>query len=72
MEQKNLKYPEKSGWYWVLIDGYDSPTPCWFAYDSRDPKYSHFLPAGLGDSSSMGLYLNDLVKIGPEITEPKF
>jgi len=31
-----------------------------------------FLPAGLGDSSSMGIYLDEIVKIGPEINEPLF
>lgn len=72
MKEKKLKYPVKSGWYWVLIEGYDSPTPCWFDYNNRIPEDSFFLPAGLGDSSSTGLYLEDLEKIGPEIIEPKF
>lgn len=66
-----LEFPSKSGWYWVVIDGYDTPTPCWFSH-SEDMDDCHFLPAGLGDSSSDGLYMDDIYKIGPEIIEPKF
>jgi len=68
----NMKtFPNKSGWYWILIDGYYSPTPCWF--DLRDNSEDNcFLPGGLGDSSSMGIYINEITSIGPEIIVPKF
>ena len=68
--EKNL--PSKSGWCWVLIDGYDDPTPCWFSLDKDDPDYSYFLPGGMGDGSSNGVYLDDIEKIGPEIIVPIF
>jgi hypothetical protein len=63
--------PLKDGWYWILIDGYETPTPCWFM-KGREPKDSCFLPGGLGDSSSMGIYIDEIVKIGPEIIVPEF
>ena len=66
-ESQNLKLPNKSGWFWVLIDGYDEPTPCWYMDDEQC-----FLPAGLGDSSSMGIYEDEIVKVGPEIIVPDF
>jgi len=74
MTQKTkLQWPSKNGWYWVLIDGYTDPTPCWFGYDyESDDDDKCFLPGGMGDSSSMGLYAEDISKIGPEIIEPKF
>ena len=59
--------PEKDGWYWVLLEEYETPTPCWYMKQSEC-----FLPAGMGDSSSMGIYLDDIQKIGPEIIVPKF
>lgn len=62
--------PSKNGWYWVLPDGYDDPIPCWFSH-SEKIEDCYFLPAGLGDSSSMGLYLDEIEKIGPEIFMPK-
>jgi hypothetical protein len=57
-------------YYWVLLDGYEEPKPCLFMEDGKE--YSCFLPAGLGDSSSMGIYADDIEKIGPEIIVPKF
>jgi len=66
-DSQNQKLPTKSGWYWVLIDGYDTPTPCWYMDD-----LNCFLPGGLGDSSSMGLYEDDIEKVGPEIEVPIF
>jgi len=66
-DSQNKKLPTKSGWYWVLIDGYDDPTPCWYMDDLEC-----FLPGGLGDSSSMGLYKDDIEKVGPEIEVPIF
>lgn len=69
---EQLELPTKTGWYWILIDGYDTPTPCWFSYNKSEPEYSYFLPGGMGDSSSMGIYLRDLSKIGPEIEVPTF
>lgn len=71
MNKSNLQFPAKEGWYWVLIDGYTNPTPCWFMYD-ENPNECCFLPGGMGDSSSFGLYADDIVKVGPEITVPKF
>jgi hypothetical protein len=59
--------PNKNGWFWVLIDGYTNPTPCWYMY-----TLECFLPGGMGDDSSNGLYIDDIEKIGPEIIEPKF
>jgi len=66
------EFPSKNGWYWVLIDGYDTPTPCWFGYQGADEDDKCFLPGGMGDSSSAGLYRDDIAKVGPEIIEPKF
>lgn len=63
--------PKESGWYWILIDGYNSPTPCWYDYDDDVLEESCFLPAGMGDSSSMGIYYDDIVKVICEIEEPK-
>lgn len=63
--------PKKSGWYWILIDGYDDPTPCWFSLN-QEIQDSYFLPGGMGDGSRNGIYLDEIVKIGPEITVPKF
>lgn len=66
-DENNKNMPNTDGWYWVLIDGYDDPTPCWYMN-----KLQCFLPGGLGDSSSMGLYEDDIVKVGPEIIVPEF
>jgi len=60
---KNL--PSKSGWFWIFTIYDDSPIPCWYMEDCEC-----FLPAGLGDSSRNGIYINDIEKIGPEIIEP--
>lgn len=64
---QNQKIPNKSGWFWVLIGGYDEPTPCWYMDDEKC-----FLPGGMGDSSSMGIYEDDIEKVGPEIIIPNF
>jgi hypothetical protein len=70
--EEGLKWPTEKGWYWVLINGYRTPTPCWFS-PRRDPEDEpYFLPGGMGDGSSMGLYEDDIKIIGPEIIEPKF
>ena len=68
------KLPIKSGWYWVLIDGYDTPTPCWYNAPNPDDQDDdgYFLPVRMGDSSDSGLYENDIEKVGPEIIEPIF
>jgi hypothetical protein len=74
--EDNKQLPEKSGWYWVLIKGYKKPKPCW--YMGPDSFYSYeegdecFLPGGVGDSSSMGIYIDGVEKIGPEIEVPEF
>ena len=60
-------FPSKTGWYWVLIDGYKKPIPCWYTQGT-----DYFLPAGLGDGSSMGLYEDEIEKVGPEIIQPEF
>jgi len=65
MEINNL--PIKDGWYWILLDGYEQPIPCWYMSDSKC-----FLPAGLGDASSVGIYAEDIIKVGPEINVPIF
>lgn len=67
----NKVLPEKCGWFWVLIDGYINPTPCWYS-GPRNGDDEYFLPGGMGDSSSNGLYIDDIQKIGPEIIEYKF
>ena len=65
--------PKKSGWYWVLIEGWDTPTPCWcHRYENDDEEDVCFLPGGMGDSSSTGIYIEDIEKIGPEIIVPEF
>lgn len=67
----DIELPKKSGWYWVLIYGYDNPTPCWYSY-SKDESDCCFLPGGMGDSSSTGLYKIDISKVGSEIIVPIF
>ena len=48
MRDKKLNWPTKSGWYWVLLDGYDSPTPCWYKHDPYDADDERcFLPGGM-------------------------
>lgn len=69
---EGLKWPQKSGWYWVLIDGWDTPTPCWIEIARNEDYTNYALPGGMGDSSSMGLYDNDIEKFGPEIIVPNF
>ena len=59
-----------NSWYWLLLDGYDWYMPCLFM-KGRDSEDSCFLPAGLGDSSSMGIYADEIEKIGPEIIAPQ-
>jgi hypothetical protein len=58
-------------YYWVLFYGYKKPTPCFFYKDDDDLEDSCFLPGGMGDASSNGVYLDDIVKIGPEIIVPQ-
>ena len=69
MDIKNL--PKENGWYWVLVDGFDEPTPCSFSYDKEEPEYSYFLPGGMGDSSSHGIYPDEIIKIIQKIEPPK-
>jgi hypothetical protein len=70
------KLPQKSGWYWVLIKGYDEPTPCWYmgpdSFSSYEKGDECFLPGGMGDSSSNGIYIDEIERIGPEIIVPNF
>lgn len=68
---ENVEFPTESGWYWVLLKGYDSPTPCWYMH-SNDYDDRCFLPGGMGDSSSMGVYSDDIDRVGPEIQVPNF
>lgn len=65
-QMKNLKHRH---YYWVLFEGYSEPNPCFFI-KSEDPDESCFLPGGLGDTSSMGVYAQDIEKIGSEIPIP--
>ena len=75
-DNENQKIPQKSGWYWILIKGYNTPTPCY--YMGPDSFYSYkegdecFLPGGIGDSSRNGVYMDEIEKIGPEIEVPNF
>jgi len=73
-EKKTL--PEKSGWYWIIIEGYDEPTPCWYSgaesFSDYEEGDEYFLPGGMGDGSSNGIYIDDIEKIGPEILVPDF
>lgn len=69
---KKLNWPKSDGWYWVKFEGYNTPNPCWFVLDTENEDDSYFLPGGLGDSSSSGVYIDDIDEIGPEIIEPKF
>jgi hypothetical protein len=71
MSSEELKELKTKSWYWVLVDGYDFYIPCWFYKNEEELERSYFLPAGLGDSSSMGIYLDDIEKIGNEITPPE-
>lgn len=66
-EEIELILPEKDGWYWVILDGDESGTPCWFMKDAKC-----FIPAGLGDASRYGIDVSDIDAIGPEIIEPEF
>ncbi len=70
--EEKLNWPTEEGWYWILINGYRTPTPSWFTPPRDEEDSPYFLPGGMGDSSSMGLYENDVQKIGPKIIEPKF
>ena len=70
--KEKLELPIKDGWYWVLIKGYEIGTPCWFSKSDDEEDDSYFLAGGMGDSSSSGIYADEIEKIGPEIIEPKF
>lgn len=61
------KLPNKSGWFWVLLLDDDDPIPCWYMHDLEC-----FLPGGMGDSSSMGIFEDEIEKIGPKIIVPIF
>jgi hypothetical protein len=73
---KSKELPLKSGWFWVLIKGYDDPTPCWYMGPEKFYSYEEgdecFLPGGIGDISRNGIYIDDIEKIGPEIVVPIF
>lgn len=64
--------PKKDGWYWIKSKySYDKrPIACYYQYNNLEPEASYFLPGKVGDSSSNGIYMDDIVKIGPEIQEP--
>ena len=61
----NKELPKENGWYWIESNG--EKIPCWFMSDLEC-----FLPGAMGDSSSTGMYLEDIDKIGPQIIEPNF
>ena len=73
---ENLNIPTKSGWYWILIKGYKEPTPCWYmgpdSFYSYEEGDENFLPGGMGDSSSNGIYMDEIERVGPEIIVPNF
>lgn len=64
--EKWFSLPEEDGWYWIALDD-EAIIPCWFM-----SEIECFLPAGLGDSSSSGLYLDSIEKVGPKIEAPIF
>lgn len=64
--------PKENGWYWVLICDYKTPTPCFYSYNEQEPESSYFLPGGVGDSSSAGLYIEDIEKVISKIAVPNF
>ena len=68
---KQITVPTKDGWYWIKY--YDGGWfPAWLSQDiNKGVDEPYFLVGGLGDSSSAGLYMNDIIEIGPEIIEPK-
>jgi hypothetical protein len=74
--KNNQELPPKSGWYWVLINGYENPTPCYYMGPDSFHFYEEgdecFLPGGIGDISSNGIYMDDVERIGPEIETPNF
>lgn len=65
MNEINL--PDHDGWYWVLLEGWEIPVPCWYSVQGE-----YFLPGGMGDSSSTGVFTDDITKVGPEIMVPEF
>ena len=71
-KNKKIELPEKNGWYWIRMKGYNIGTPCWFSKDIDDEDDSYFLAGGMGDSSSAGIFIDDIETIGPEIIEPEF
>lgn len=71
-KKKKIEIPTKTGWYWIVIVGWATPIACWFYYNENEPDESYFLPGGVGDESSNGVYIEDVEKIGPEIIQPDF
>lgn len=72
---ESVSLPSEGGWYWVLLEGYDHPTPCWYVPETKrgyETYDYYFLPGGIGDRSSMGIYLDDIKRIGPKIDVPDF
>ena len=35
-KNKKIELPEKNGWYWIRMKGYNIGTPCWFSKDIDD------------------------------------
>ena len=66
-----MELPIKEGWYWIVLKGYDYAIPCWYVKSDIDDECC-FLPGGVGDTSSSGVYDVEIDRIGPEIIEPKF
>jgi|APCry1669192269_1035402.scaffolds.fasta_scaffold00806_14 hypothetical protein len=66
------KFPTKSGWFWVKIQK-NYIVPCYFDYNINYIDSLYFLPGGLGDGSSNGLYEDDFEEFyEEEIIQPKF
>jgi len=42
------------------------------SFSSYDEGDENFLPGGMGDSSSNGIYMDEIERVGPEIIVPNF
>ena len=70
--ETKITVPTKDGWYWIKYYEGGGWFPAWLSQDiNKGVDEPYFLVGGLGDSSSAGLYMDEIIKIGPEITEPK-
>jgi hypothetical protein len=69
---EQLELPTKDGWYWIKYYE-DRWFPAWLSQDiNKGVDEPYFLVGGLGDESSGGIYVDEIIEIGPEIQEPTF